>query len=266
MTSKPRNLFPDTLHNIIAADVSSDAPQLVMVKMFQAPSAKNNSSAAPSPETVLHPHELVTFGSYKLAKRKNEFLTGRYCVKEAINNYFLKIQRKTAMPGMHEIEIHGGPGGRPAARIPSHAGATPPEISIAHSGAYGVAVAAENICGVDLQQEAATLLRVQQRYSTAGELQVMEEVLPQETLLTRLTLLWATKEAAKKALSFWRMPGFLELHLTDGRQNSSDSLQLRVKNISPKDSSAPLEFTVFVSRYLDYGLAVCCVDKESSNA
>lgn len=268
MKSKPKNLFPDNLQNFIASNFSPHTAQVVMLQMFQTATTKSQNSDAPSPETVLHLNELTRFNSYKLIKRRNEFLTGRYCAKEAIINYYLENREKITRFKMQEIEIHPDESGRPTARIRSDAGSIPLEISIAHSRDYGVAVAAESICGIDLQIATNTLLRVQCRFCTDSELVVMKNALPQETLLTRLTLLWAAKEAVKKALSLWWMPGFLDLQLTSAKQHSLDPLQLTLIIPAPatKNSQLPQEVTVSASTYLDYGLAVCFINKDRSNA
>lgn len=266
MISNPANLFPENLKDVITSTFALQSTQLVIMRMLQPDSIKSNDLAIPSPEAILHPNELETFIGYKLAKRRGEFLTGRYCAKAAVINHFKKNSGRGDELEMRDIEIYAGPDGRPAARTTHHTPLPEPDISIAHSKEYGIAVAAEKICGIDLQESARTLLRVQRRYCIASELQVMENALSKENLLTRLTLLWAAKEAAKKALSFWRMPGFLDLKLTNAKQDYSDSLQLRLRITSPGDSRAPLAVTVSASKYLDYGLAVCFIDKDPSNA
>ncbi len=87
------------------------------------------------------------------------------------------------------------------------------DISISHSGDYGAALAACSPCGIDLQLRQDSLLKVKEKYCSEAEYRLLETFLSETDTLARLALLWAAKEAAKKALSHWQMPGFLDLEI-----------------------------------------------------
>ena len=70
------------------------------------------------------------------------------------------------------------------------------------------------------------------------------------------------KEAAKKALSYWQMVGFLELELVPStmahRQCHSCTLAVKVHD----DAYLPKFVTVLVTTFAGYGLAICILKQE----
>ena len=141
------------------------------------------------------------------------------------------------------------------------------DISISHSGDYVVALAAQVKCGIDLQQQKSALLRVQEKYCSDAESEILETCLADNAVVTRFTLLWAAKEAAKKALSPWQMPGFLDLELWKTKKIAGcncNVLYLRLPQI--KNPLMPQEVIVMTCMFNDYALAICLVDEDVNNA
>ena len=78
-----------------------------------------------------------------------------------------------------------------------------------------MAVAASTWCGIDIQADSASLVRVKDRFCSREEEDLLGHHLKKLQLSDHLTLLWAAKEAVKKGADLERMPGFLDLVLTD---------------------------------------------------
>ena len=232
-----------------------------------APSAGSPQADANAPfHHLLHPKEAALLSGYRLAKRRSEYLTGRICAKIAIQG-FLHLSRTPALPlSPADIEIASTVSGRPDARVhAAHTGALKMDISISHSGDYGVALATGSKCGIDLQLRQASLVRVQEKYCGADEYKVLAAFLPNHDQLTRLALLWTAKEAAKKALSYWQMPGFLDLEVT--KLKSFRDVVVFCLRIRPAaNRHMPEEIRVVAGLFGDYALAICLVNENRSHA
>jgi phosphopantetheinyl transferase len=139
------------------------------------------------------------------------------------------------------------------------------DISIAHSGDYGVALATESRCGIDLQRQDAALLRVQKKFCSETEYRLFETFSIDIDMTKRLNILWTAKEAAKKALSYWQMPGFLDLELRE-LKNSPNCIALSLHITHTKSKQMVKEVTVVASIFDEYALAICLINKVDKNA
>ncbi len=164
---------------------------------------------------------------------------------------------------MRQIEIANKTGGRPVVCLHgAEAGSPTIDISISHSGDYGVALAAGLPCGIDLQEKKEALLKVQEKYCSRDENMLLEKNLSNQEPLTRLATLWAAKEAAKKALSHQQMPGFLDLELRQLKNFPSwSALCLYISH--EKIQQFPEKVTVVSGNFNDYALAICLVNEET---
>jgi len=116
-----------------------------------------------------------------------------------------------------------------------------------------------------LQQQKSALLRVQEKYCSEVEFKLLETFLADNNTATRLTLLWAAKEAAKKALSHWQMPGFLDLELWKTKRfTNCNAFYLRLTNT--KSPKMPHEVIVMAGIFYDYALAICLIDEDFIDA
>lgn len=263
------NLFPATVTQGAIETFGDQAMQPVLLRLLAAP-----APAAGSPQTyaeipfrhLLHPKEAALLRDYRFTKRRSEYLTGRICAKMAIQG-FLQLSRTPALPlSPADIEIASTVSGRPDARVhAAHTGALKMDISISHSGDYGAALATACQCGIDLQLRQASLLRVQEKYCSADEDKVLASFLPGHAPLARLALLWSAKEAAKKALSSWKMPGFLDLQVIQ-LKSLTDSIVFCLRIRPAENRHMPEEVHVVAGLFGDYALAICLVNEDRSHA
>ncbi len=177
--------------------------------------------------------ELDRYAKFIHHKRKSEWLGGRLAAKYAAlklrgqwrgNDESSQSWRAWAVlpdgqgrPFLHNCHAGGGQ--------------APPRISISHSSGYAVAMAADHKpCGIDIQSVTPTVIRLRERYSFPSEWQVLEKSFkPAADHAERLTLLWAAKEAVKKAFAVG--PGDLHLFraVTDDGGTEKSLLELHYK-------------------------------------
>ncbi|MDH4320675.1 MAG: 4'-phosphopantetheinyl transferase superfamily protein [Desulfobulbaceae bacterium] len=149
--------------------------------------------------------EFAQWQGFRLHKRRLEWLGGRIAAKDAAMRL-----REAACPerDWRQWQLAVLPSGRPVLA----AGVTPlPEISIAHSGGWATAMASGNRCGIDIQQRQETVVRVKARFCSAAEAERLTASLGGLAEVERLTLLWAAKEAIRKALPVTPLPAFMEM-------------------------------------------------------
>ena len=98
-----------------------------------------------------------------------------------------------------EVIVSNDPNGRP--RVDSIAGAgSVPTISLAHTEAGAVAVAADRPVGIDLEAVDAGGRLVLEDFATEGERHLLREFPGSTDDPSRATRLWCAKEAAAKML------------------------------------------------------------------
>jgi 4'-phosphopantetheinyl transferase EntD len=266
MERLPRNLFPSGLEQVATTIFGTTSLAAILLKQ---PQITGDLACLPADAPImvaqLHPNEMARFGNYRLPKRRAEFLTGRVCAKMALESFWAKRSLDLSAP-LGNIEIANDTTGRPYAHIEDLSHLLAPEISITHGGAYGAALVAESPCGIDLQQQRDNLVRVREKYCSLEEVQLLGALLPDTSLLPRLSLLWAAKEAAKKALSSQQMPGFLELELTQVAKNLPHSLSLILDVKVRNNVHLPGIVTVLTTIFGEYAVAICILQKEHRNA
>ena len=262
METLQKDLFPSCLKQATTALWDRSTPSAILLKQPPAGAIPDCLSIFCSPvPSLLHANEIVRLGNYRLNKRRTEFLTGRISAKMALKNFWASEGLGLPAPLCH-IEITNDATGRPIVCPDCLKDLPAPEISITHGGEYAASLVAESPCGIDVQQQRDNLLRVREKYCSLAELQLLAELLPDMAPLSRLLLLWTAKEAAKKALSYRQMPGFLELELMPPTQSlpecHSFTLAVRVRD----NVRLPEFVTVLATTFADYGLAICILTKE----
>lgn len=246
------NLFPKTINNGAIEIFGKQLFHPFLLELIPAPVPLIEPIPA-----LLHQTETAVLGSYRLPKRRSEYLTGRICAKIAVHEFLNQTSAPSTFEELSAIQISNTENGRPVACMHEQKNSTRKmDISITHSGDYGAALAAASPCGIDLQLRQDSLLKVKEKYCSEAECRLLETLLPESDTLTRLALLWATKEAAKKALSHWQMPGFLDLELND-LQNFTHytAFILHVKNI--KNQLMPKKVTLVAGMFKEHALAIC---------
>lgn len=212
--------------------------------------------------------ELQKLATFKLAKRRNEWLAGRICAKQAIAD----IAHTCPFPACNTITIANDQNGRPY--VTNATGIDAPlnfcrlDISIAHSGSYAAAAASTHYCGIDIQEPRTTLERVKTRFCTEDEEHILKThlntdaqdslhhiaVIHQDTM--RLNLLWSAKEAVRKCLSHSSIPGFLALQLFDVEFPANQWHVFHLRHERHINNQADRHLRVLCGYYQEYALAI----------
>lgn len=260
------NLFPERLQRAAMEYFATDSLGTALLRQ---PAVHPGPGEGPDAESLdssvarlLHRREQEQALSYRLPKRRNEFLAGRISARLALAQYWAAKGCHQVLP---EVEIVNDSKGRPWVKmelVPGEDNLPPPEISISHGGAYGAALATDAPCGIDLQEQQDTLLRVRDKYCSAEEDRILTAFLPEMAPPARLSLLWTAKEAAKKACSCQWMPGFLDLRLDPPvqRQDGWYVFDLALTR-APENFLLPAKLSVLATTFNAYGLAVCILNE-----
>lgn len=246
-----KNLFPegflsDTRIIFPHADISP-----VMLDLQE---VRDNAGLFQSYQSSLSTPEKQILASFSLPKRQFEWLGGRVCAKVALINLLLDNEP----PEPFDITIGNAPSGRPFAT-----GSKGTEIfskfdiSISHSGDFACALASNCFCGVDLQAFSDTIIRVRERFCNEEDEKIIKRSTSIKHRIAYLTLLWAAKEAVRKASSHRLLPEFLHLRLERVEQKSS--------NYTFSFVHSGIEADVLCGFHKDYGLAIC-LTKEGYHA
>ncbi len=269
MNKQLHNLFPSTITKGAIKIFGDQSMQPVLLALLAAPAPAVGSPQADADipfRHLLHPTEAALLDGYRFTKRRSEYLTGRICAKMAIQDFLHLGETSTMVVKPADIEIAGSEDGRPKVCVHAvYAGTLKMDISISHSGDYGAALATGSKCGIDLQLRQASLLRVQERYCRADENEVLAAFLPDHDPLSRLALLWSAKEAAKKALSSWQMPGFLDLQVIQ-LQSLTDAIVFYLRIRPAGNRHMPAAVRVVAGLFGDYALAICLINEARSHA
>lgn len=225
LVSKLLSVLPDYIdHGITGLKV---APELVLLDLIKLQGQL--ASAELDPTTYLAAAELATYQGFKYPKRQTEWLGGRLAAKQAVLALLGEAQTPTAM---QRWPIHADQHGRPFYKFP---GNRQPALSISHSRGLAMAMAVpEGSCGLDLQNISAATVRVKEKFCRpAEELLLTSRSQPGPAGADRLTLLWAAKEALRKARGGYPLTGFTSMELAEVVQTDSHNwlLTLRVREM-----------------------------------
>lgn len=203
----------------------------------------------------LHERELNQLAQFSYEKRHREWLGGRICAKQSLR-IFLQQQDDTPFTPEHQqSRIASEESGRPYFTQLAEFAFSFPELSISHSKDFAAAMSSTTHCGIDIQYPAENLLKVKERFATTAEEFLLQESLPQLPILEQLSLLWAGKEAVKKMLSPYGMPGFHELTLHTIRHHDASHAVLYFSQANEPEKLLPVATTILAS---NYALALCC--------
>ena len=162
--------------------------------------------------------ELERLNTFTLAKRKREWLGGRFAAKYATKQLLQQIgSQKNVLPWSSHTII-ADENGRPFLSATQEKTTQHCDISISHSGPMAAAMAThKGYCGIDIQKVTPKVIKVRDRFCTLGEKTILEDFFPlePEQQAAPLTKLWAAKEALRKVSRLRLLPGFLELELIE---------------------------------------------------
>ena len=250
--------LPECLSPEISKIFAQPRLQAAMLDLDQLAMLIHNGEEKAICKEWLHQREEEKLQTLHFEKRHLEWLGGRICAKEASLHYLQSNHSEASNMGAPHLQIMSSASGRPFLK-PSGlpADLAMPHISISHSRGYALAVAASKSCGVDIQAESEALLRVKDRFCSRAEEELLEKGLRQLRPSARLTLLWAAKEAVKKAATLERMPGFLDLALTH-IQFTPETGDLFIL-----DSQESHQVTVCLHQ--GYGIGLCVIPSQPSH-
>ncbi|MBA3008173.1 MAG: 4'-phosphopantetheinyl transferase superfamily protein [Proteobacteria bacterium] len=234
--------LPESLSVIISKIFAQTRLQATMLDLGQLCTLLHNGQEKAICEKWLHQVEEEKLNTLHYEKRHLEWLGGRICAKAASLRYLLgshgNQSEQTSIPAPH-LQIMPSASGRPfldCKALPKNLNM--PHISISHSKGYAMAVAASSHCGIDIQADSKALDRVKDRFCSKEEEELLGRELKQLQLPEHLTLLWAAKEAVKKATPLESMPGFLDLMLTHIQTTAKDGLVSRVPGTAQERPTA----------------------------
>ena len=163
--------------------------------------------------SCLTPTELERFAQFTYPKRKLEWLGGRMVAKYAAISV-AAIHDSDETSAWQGLEVAAAADGRPFLRIARAPDRKLPDISISHSHGLAAAMAAaEARCGVDIQKVTESVIKVQKKFAAPAEVDILQGLAGCGPEASQLTLLWAAKEALKKAVGTRALPGFMEMKL-----------------------------------------------------
>jgi phosphopantetheinyl transferase len=155
-------------------------------------------SLEPAARHFLHEAELPEFLALTDPGRQREFLLSRAAVKDAVRLWWSRRHGSTELPHPSLFRIAHDAGGAPYL-VPGE-GPALPHISLAHTAAGAVAIAADVPAGIDLEPASRDARPLLPDFATDAEVGLVEhlaQACPEDAPATRL---WCAKEAVAKAL------------------------------------------------------------------
>ena len=142
-----------------------------------------------------------------------------------------------------------------------------PEISLSHSGGYAAAMAAQHRCGIDIQKQEKSLIKVKERYCAVREYTLLTKIIKEGNELVRLALLWSAKEAIQKAFSTKNgVIAFSGIRLQAGEEIDDDCMIFSFSLRPGGDQQTQKNIRVAAITFADYAVAVSISGKGRSDA
>lgn len=171
----------------------------------------------PAPETFLNARELKSIDEFRVEKRRQEWLAGRYALKSLATDFFTFEMTK--------MEIRNHRTGKPMLLVP---GGTHLPVSISHSGDYAaaaIALTGENI-GLDIEI-------IEPRSKSWAEQSFHKDEISSNADFY-LTELWSKKEAVLKFLGVGLSIEMTDIRFVGGKLNLyGKALDIWAKEGSP---------------------------------
>jgi 4'-phosphopantetheinyl transferase len=140
--------------------------------------------------------ERSRLAAFRIAKRREEWLLGRWTAKQAVSLY---LETDRELPALANLEIRAAPDGAPEAFLGGRP--APLALSISHSSGWSLCVAGDSksAVGCDLERIEPREQRLVEDYFTDEEAKLVEAV-PSADRSELITLIWCAKESALKSL------------------------------------------------------------------
>ncbi len=146
----------------------------------------------------LHTQELAEYQAIDKTARRRQFLASRAAAKDAIRLWWSRRYGESALPHPSLFIIAHDAAGRPYVKTEEESAL--PELSIAHTEAGAVAIAADVPVGIDIEPATANTPDILSSFATEAEMVLIEEMVNASPDSAGPTRLWCAKEAAAKAL------------------------------------------------------------------
>lgn len=226
----------------------------------------NRAGEKATATSSLSKEELVQLSKFASAKRKREWIGGRFAAKYATARLIEQVKSQANGVDWTDHIIMADKNGRPFLSANKGKQADFCDISISHSASMAAAMAVnKGYCGIDIQKVTQQVIKVSDRFCTNKEKKILQAFFPMELekQMFPLTKLWAAKEALRKASLLDSLPGFLELELneitTAPFQNNENIWSFIFKWRNPAGSSYEI-CRVAVTHIEDYALALTARD------
>jgi phosphopantetheinyl transferase len=203
-------------------------------------------------DTYLVKEENSQFSRLKYPKRRYEWLGGRIAAKYAAIQLSSPTSTELTQNQWQSLKISQNNHGKPSLSS-SHNLQNLPYISISHSDGVAVGLASYYHCGVDIQEITAALERVEKRFVTQAEKDLLSNHSQAKVKRSDLGVIWSAKEAIKKASALQPLPGFLEISLQDIRRENGYQLEMLFKR---EKNKIKLHHRVFAIIYDKFSLAL----------
>jgi phosphopantetheinyl transferase len=207
------------------------------------------------PAEFLGPPELSTYQRFTYPKRQIEWLGGRLAAKQAV----LQLTGRPPSAGaMREWLIGADEHGRPFFKT------SPGErigLSISHSHGLALAMTVKKReCGLDIQKISSATIRVREKFCARPEERIIAALAlpdPQTNQAAGLTLLWAVKEALRKARGGHPLTGFTAMELT-AAVRQADQCWLFSVRVGREEHLLPTFF------YKDFAIALSVITNQAT--
>lgn len=157
-----------------------------------------NGAGRPAPERFLGPAELERLAGITVARRRDDWLLGRWAAKQLLRGW---LHRATgAAPDPRELTILSDPDGAPRVELGAALCAVqPPRLSISHSGGRALCALAAGpaALGADIERVEPRGAGFAEDYFTPAELALLGAA-PAGASDALATAIWSAKEAALK--------------------------------------------------------------------
>ena len=210
--------------------------------------------------------ELDLLNKFTLAKRKREWLGGRFAAKYATKSLLDQIESPKNILHWSKYIVTADENGRPLLSTSNENIAQPGDVSISHSASMAAAMAVhKGHCGIDIQKITPKVFKVNDRFCTHDEKQILEDFfsLEPENQANYLTKLWTAKEALRKVSNKTSLPGFLELELneiTSGPLQKKSGPWVFIFTWKNPAGLTHKKYRVAISHIEDYALALTARD------
>jgi len=242
--------LPDGLLNLAGTLYQKNKPTVVILSLTDIPDKTKQTAAC-----WLHPEEHLQLDNFKYEKRHREWLGGRICAKQGLRIFLQQRENPSRIPEYQQCRISAEESGRPYFSRLKGVDSPFPEVSISHSKGCAASLVSQSHCGIDIQYPSESLQKVRERFITNEEERLLHNSLPSQSLLSRLVLAWAGKEAVKKTFSSSRMLGFHEIIVTQILQKTANDAIFYFSRTDIPQQTIPV-----AAGLLDngYSLALCC--------